>query len=65
VLLNTSALRRWYAEAVAEVWFCSWRHESPAAVAPIVLGYAGVALVAINSCSMPDPAAKLDVGWAF
>jgi len=54
------ALRRWYAEAVAEVWFCSWRHESPAAVAPVVLGYAGVALVGYQFVFDAGPV--LDVG---
>jgi hypothetical protein len=40
-----AAPRAWYAEAIGEVWFSSWRHEPSREVAPIVLGYAAVAIV--------------------
>jgi hypothetical protein len=39
------ALRAWYVEAVGELVFSSWRHEPSREVAPIVLGYSGIALV--------------------
>ncbi|HEY0714993.1 MAG TPA: hypothetical protein VGF45_20095 [Polyangia bacterium] len=39
------AFRRWYVEAIGEVWLSSWRHEPSGEVAPVGLGYAGIALV--------------------
>lgn len=38
------AFRRWYIEAIAEIWFSSGRHEPSGEVAPLGLGYAGIAL---------------------
>ena len=40
-----SALRRWYVEAIGELMVSSWRHEPSGEVAPLVLGYTGLALV--------------------
>ena len=39
------ALRGWYVEGIGELWFSSWRHEPSNQRAPLVLGYAGVAVV--------------------
>jgi hypothetical protein len=55
-----SALRGWYAEAIGEVWFSSWRHEPSTHVAPIVLGYAAVAIVGYQFVC--DLGAVLDIG---
>ena len=39
------ALRRWYVEAIGEVWLVSPRHEPTGGVAPMGLGYAAIALL--------------------
>jgi hypothetical protein len=38
------ALRRWYVEAVGEANLSSWRHEPSGKVAPILVGYTGIAV---------------------
>jgi hypothetical protein len=40
-----SALRGWYVEAVGELMVSSWRHQPSREVAPIVLGYTGIAVL--------------------
>jgi hypothetical protein len=54
------ALRGWYAEAIGEVWFSSWRHEPSMQVAPIVVGYAAVAIVGYQFVCDLGPV--LDIG---
>jgi hypothetical protein len=55
-----SALRRWYVEAVGELMLASWRHEPSRAVAPVHLGYSGIALVGYQF--VWDRGPVLDVG---
>lgn len=38
-------LRRWYVEAIGEVWFASPRHDPSGETAPLGIGYAALALV--------------------
>ena len=40
---QADALRRWYVEAIGELMFSSFRHEPSGHVAPVVLGYSGIA----------------------
>jgi hypothetical protein len=56
------ALRRWYVEAIGELWFSSWRHEPSGEVAPIVLGYAGLALVGYQFVFDLGPVLDLGAG---
>lgn len=42
--LRGNALRRWYLEAIGELMFSSWRHEASGKVAPLGLGYTGIAV---------------------
>ena len=54
------ALDGWYAEAIAEIWFSSARHEPSGGVAPIGLGYAAVAVVGYQFVF--DCGATIDLG---
>lgn len=54
------ALRRWYVEAIGEVWFTSPRHDPSGTVAGFALGYAGFALVGYQFVF--DFGAVLDLG---
>ena len=56
------ALRRWYVEAIGEVWFSSWRHEPSGGVAPLGLGYAGIALVGYQFVFDRGPVVDLGAG---
>jgi hypothetical protein len=58
------ALRGWYAEAIGEVWFSSWRHEPSTQVAPIVIGYAAVAIVGYQFVCDLGPVLDLGAGAA-
>lgn len=57
-----SALRGWYAEAIGEVWFSSWRHEQSGTVAPLGLGTAGIALVGYQFVLGPGFGVDLGAG---
>jgi hypothetical protein len=39
------ALRRWYVEAIGELWLASPRHGPSGSIAPFGMGYAGIALI--------------------
>jgi hypothetical protein len=54
------ALRRWYVEAIAELWLVSPRHAPSGAVAGFAPGYAGVALVGYQLVFDRGP--MIDVG---
>jgi hypothetical protein len=56
------ALRGWYAEAIGEVWFSSWRHEPSRNVAPVGLGYAAVAIVGYQFLCNYGPVLDLGAG---
>jgi len=56
------APRRWYVEAIGEVWFSSWRHEPSGGVAPLALGYAGIALVGYQFVFDRGPVVDLGAG---
>lgn len=58
--LRGSALRRWYVEVIGELMFSSWRHQPSGGVAPLVLGYSGIALVGYKF--VWDRGPVLDVG---
>jgi hypothetical protein len=55
-----SALRGWYVEAIGELMFSSWRHEPSGEVAPLGLGYTGIAGVGYKV--VWDRGPVLDVG---
>ena len=54
------ALRRWYVEAIGELMFSSWRHEPSGQVAPIILGYSGIA--GVGYLFVCDRGPVLDLG---
>jgi hypothetical protein len=56
------ALRRWYVEAIAELWFSSQRHEPSGEVAPVGLGYAGVAVAGYQFVWDAGPVLDLGAG---
>jgi hypothetical protein len=56
------ALRGWYVEAVGELWLASWRHEPSGEVAPVVPGYAGIALVGYQFVFDAGPVLDLGAG---
>lgn len=56
------ALRGWYVDAVAELMFSSWRHEPSSEVAPIVLGYTGIAGVGYQFVCDAGPVLDLAAG---
>ncbi|HEX6277478.1 MAG TPA: hypothetical protein VFZ53_30755 [Polyangiaceae bacterium] len=56
------ALRRWYVEAVAEVWVTSQRHEPSGEVAPVGLGYAAIALLGYEFVWDSGPVLDLGAG---
>ena len=56
------ALRRWYVEAIGEVWFESRRHEPSGGVAPVGVGYAGIALVGYQFVFDRGPVIDLGAG---
>lgn len=55
-----TALRGWYVEGIGELAFSSWRHEPSAQVAPVVVGYTGIALFGYELICDAGPV--LDVG---
>lgn len=57
-----SALRGWYVDAVAELMFSSWRHEPSSEVAPLVLGYTGIAGVGYQFVCDAGPVLDLAAG---
>ena len=57
-----NALRGWYAEAIGEAWFSSWRHEPSSQVAPVVVGYAAVAVVGYQFVCDLGPVLDLGAG---
>jgi len=57
-----SALRRWYVEAIGELVVSSWRHEPSGEVAPIGLGYIGIALVGYKFVWDRGPVLDLGAG---
>ena len=56
------ALRRWYVEAIGEVWFASSRHEPSGKAASMGLGYAGIALVGYQFVFDRGPVVDLGAG---
>jgi hypothetical protein len=56
------ALHRWYVEGIGEIWFSSWRHGSSGEVAPVGLGYAGIALVGYQFVFHHGPVIDLGAG---
>jgi hypothetical protein len=56
------AFRRWYVEAIAEIWLSSWRHQPSGQSASIGLGYAGIALVGYQFLFDRGPVVDLGVG---
>lgn len=56
------ALHRWYVEGIGEIWFSSWRHGSSGEVAPVGLGYAGIALVGYQLVLHHGPVVDLGAG---
>jgi hypothetical protein len=56
------ALRRWYVEAIGEVWLSSWRHEPSGGVAPFGLAYAGIALVGYQFVFARGPVVDVGAG---
>jgi hypothetical protein len=56
------ALRRWYVEAVAELWFTSQRHEPSGEVAPLGLGYAALAVIGYQFVCDWGPVLDLGAG---
>jgi hypothetical protein len=56
------ALRGWYVEAIGELWLSSWRHEPSAERAPLVLGYAGIALAGYQFVFDAGPVLDLGAG---
>ena len=57
-----SALRRWYVEAIGELMVSSWRHEPSGEVAPIVLGYTGIAVIGYKFVWDRGPVLDLGAG---
>lgn len=56
------ALRRWYVEAIGELMFSSWRHEPSKQVAPVALGYTGLAFVGYMFVWSRGPVLDLGAG---
>jgi hypothetical protein len=56
------ALRRWYVEAIAEVWLSSSRYAPSGNVAPMGLGTAGIALVGYQFVFSRGPVVDLGAG---
>jgi hypothetical protein len=56
------ALRRWYVEAVGELWLSSQRHEPSGEVAPMGLGYAAFALLGYQFVCELGPVLDLGAG---
>lgn len=57
-----TALRGWYLEAIGEGWLTSRRHEPSATVAPLGVGYAGIALVGYQFIFRRGPIVDLGAG---
>ena len=57
-----NALRGWYAEAIGEIWFCSWRHGPSGRIAPLELGYAGIAIFGYQFVLDAGPVIDLGAG---
>lgn len=56
------SLRGFYVEAVGELWLASWRHEPSGEVAPVVPGYAGIALLGYQFVFDAGPVLDLGAG---
>lgn len=57
-----TALGGWYVEAIAEAWLASTRHQPSGEVAPLGLGYAGIALVGYQWIFPRGPIVDLGLG---
>jgi hypothetical protein len=56
------ALRRWYVEAIGEIWVASRRHEPSGGIAPLGVGYAAIALVGYQFVFEAGPVVDLGAG---
>jgi len=57
-----NALRRWYVEGIGEAWFSSWRYEPSGGLAPVKIGYAGLALAGYEFVFDAGPVLDLGAG---
>jgi hypothetical protein len=59
---GNDALRGWYVEGAGEAWLASWRHQPSREVAPVVVGYAAVAIFGYQFVCDLGPVLDLGVG---
>jgi len=57
-----TALRGWHVEGIGELAFSSWRHEPSTQVAPVVLGYTGIALLGYELICDAGPVVDVGAG---
>jgi hypothetical protein len=57
-----SALRGWYLEVIGEAWLASKRHQPSGEVAPLGVGYAGIALAGYQFIFARGPIVDLGAG---